>query len=369
MAGPEKPRIPALDGVRGVAILLVLIWHYGQNQLRGEPGTAVAALKQVLGFTWSGVDLFFVLSGFLIAGILIDQRQSPRYFQTFYIRRACRIFPIYYLNVLVFFGLALLAVGETGPLDRLFMSADVPFWSYATYTQNIYMGLHGAGTGGWLAVTWSLAIEEQFYLLLPFLIRFAPYRWLPYLLAWFILSAVTLRFAYPGLSAYINTPWRADALLLGALIAWALRDDAIQDWLRSTRTWLGTVAAAMAVGVVAAAWGGRLVLGGPITHFVLALLYAGVILVLLLSPRGVMDRMLSVRWLRWLGTISYAVFLVHVPISALVHYWIRGQFPSIASWADAAVTATALVLTLIVAQASYWLIERRMIALGHGAKY
>jgi peptidoglycan/LPS O-acetylase OafA/YrhL len=84
---------------------------------------------------------------------------------------------------------------------------------------------------------------------------------------------------------------------------------------------------------------------------------------------GAMSRMFSMRWLRWLGTISYAVFLVHVPISALVHSLIRHDFPAIGSWADAAVTAAALVLTLIVAQASYWLIERRMIALGHRAKY
>jgi peptidoglycan/LPS O-acetylase OafA/YrhL len=75
----------------------------------------------------------------------------------------------------------------------LYVSADVPFWSYATYTQNIYMGLYGTGTSGWLAVTWSLAIEEQFYLLLPFIIRFVPYRLLPYVMAWFVLSAVTRR--------------------------------------------------------------------------------------------------------------------------------------------------------------------------------
>lgn len=81
MSSQEKPRIPALDGVSGLAILLVLAWHYGQNQLRPVPGSAAAWVKQSLGFTWSGVDLFFVLSGFLIAGILIDQRARPRYFR------------------------------------------------------------------------------------------------------------------------------------------------------------------------------------------------------------------------------------------------------------------------------------------------
>ena len=98
----EPRRIPALDGLRGLAILLVLLWHYLQNLLRDELGPAAVQLKRALALSWSGVDLFFVLSGFLIAGLLLDHRGSERYFRTFYIRRVCRIFPLYYAHLALF---------------------------------------------------------------------------------------------------------------------------------------------------------------------------------------------------------------------------------------------------------------------------
>jgi peptidoglycan/LPS O-acetylase OafA/YrhL len=369
MSTDDKPRIPALDGIRGLAILLVLAWHYGQNQLHPESGFVIASIKKLLGFTWSGVDLFFVLSGFLIAGILLDNRASPRYFTTFYVRRTCRIFPIYYLNIAIFFILYLLAVDDAWPLDRLFMSADIPGWSYLTFTQNIYMGLEGTGASGWLAITWSLAVEEQFYLLLPVLIRFVPAHALPYLFMWLILSAVALRATYPGLVAYINMPWRADALLLGALIAWAVRDRVLLERLNTTRAWWGPIAATLAIAVIITGWSGRLVLGGPITHFAIAVMYASFMMVPILSPDGVVSRLLSTSWIRWLGTISYAVFLVHIPVSGFVHYFLRNDYPGIAGWQDALVTVAALLLTLFVAQLSYWLVERRIIALGHRVRY
>src|SRR5262249_59028385 len=96
-------RIPALDGLRGIAILLVLLRHaiFGVTSIQGiETHSALANFVIACGqLTWSGVDLFFVLSGFLIGGILLDARSSPRYFQTFYIRRAYRILPLYFLII------------------------------------------------------------------------------------------------------------------------------------------------------------------------------------------------------------------------------------------------------------------------------
>src|SRR5271163_530813 len=97
-------RIPQLDGIRGTAILLVIIWHFvvvpvTQAPHQGEIGRIVAHIGLL---TWSGVDLFFVLSGFLIGGILIDARDSPNYFSTFYVRRVFRILPIYLLVVVAY---------------------------------------------------------------------------------------------------------------------------------------------------------------------------------------------------------------------------------------------------------------------------
>jgi peptidoglycan/LPS O-acetylase OafA/YrhL len=103
-ASPTKLgfRLPELDGLRGCAILLVVIWHYVSQPANPAPGTVLALLVQPFKIAWSGVDLFFVLSGFLIGGILLDHRSSPRYFKTFYIRRICRIFPLYYFWIALY---------------------------------------------------------------------------------------------------------------------------------------------------------------------------------------------------------------------------------------------------------------------------
>jgi Acyltransferase family len=95
-------RLRQLDGLRGCAIIFVLLWHYVVCQLNAPPGTFLHTAKSWLSFTWSGVDLFFVLSGFLITGILLDNANAANYFRTFYIRRACRILPVYMLLLLAF---------------------------------------------------------------------------------------------------------------------------------------------------------------------------------------------------------------------------------------------------------------------------
>ena len=103
MSQPDRPdrgglpqRIPELDGVRGIAILLVVIWHYWIALVINDPLSGLyGAVVKSLYLTWSGVDLFFVLSGFLIGGILLDNREAPGYFKAFYARRVCRIFPLY----------------------------------------------------------------------------------------------------------------------------------------------------------------------------------------------------------------------------------------------------------------------------------
>ena len=109
-------RYPALDGLRGVAILMVLSWNFA-SELHPASGTALSYLQALARLNWSGVDLFFVLSGFLIGGILIDNRGAKNYFQVFYIRRACRIFPLYYLCLLGFL-IAVCIFGVTGSGHR-----------------------------------------------------------------------------------------------------------------------------------------------------------------------------------------------------------------------------------------------------------
>src|SRR5436305_1143464 len=134
-------RVPEWDGIRGVAILMVLLHHYA-NFARGMGGVA-GVITTVIPLLWTGVDLFFVLSGFLLGGILIDHRRSGNYFKTFYVRRICRIFPLYFLWLALFFALPFLFSPQTPPGWYLtIFHSEIPHfpnWGYLLLLQNIYM--------------------------------------------------------------------------------------------------------------------------------------------------------------------------------------------------------------------------------------
>jgi len=365
----NKTRISELDGIRGIAIALVLVWHYLQNQIKPEAGTLLAEIKNLLVFTWSGVDLFFVLSGFLIGGILLDNRNSENYFTTFYVRRICRIFPIYYLLILVLVLTAYLGIEVYPSIAWVFDLKNMPLWSYATFTQNILMVINNEGGPPWLSVTWSLAVEEQFYLLLPLMIRYVERERLPLLLLWFIISAPLLRATAPGLSAYINAPWRADCLLLGVLLAYGIRLPGFLETAKKYRHAIYSAFSALLICVGIMAWYSALALGGVFTHLVYALLYTLLLLIVLMNPDGQLSSFLRTRSLVWLGTVSYGVYLLHQGISSVLHSMLRQAHPAMVDIKSIGVTIAALTLTLFLSHISYYHFERRIIRLGHTFKY
>lgn len=364
-----RSRIPELDGVRGVAILMVLLWHYVQNQLVAEAGSVLASVKLSLGFAWSGVDLFFVLSGFLITGILLEQKGKSNYFKVFYIRRVCRIFPLYYLYLFIFILMLYVGAGESGFLNNLVRLDGVPVWSYATYTQNILMGLKNSAGPDWLGVTWSLAIEEQFYLVLPFIIYFISEKRLPVIFIWIVLTAIYFRFSMPGLSAYINTPWRADSLMIGALLAYYIRMPGFIAYIEARRRYLLVLLVLLTAGLFFANNAGKLSLGGAVTHISLAVLFGLLILYVIIYREGYIAGFMRSRMLMWLGGISYGVYLFHTNVSKIAHGLIRHAHPQISTWSEALVTMLALVVTLFLAQLSYRFFETRITAIGHKYKY
>src|SRR5882672_3129244 len=169
-------RIPELDGIRGLAILSVLCFHYISIQGNAPAGSFVDRLQRLVILGGTGVDLFFVLSGFLIGGILLDVKDSPRYFRAFYARRFFRIIPVYfawitvYILVVRFAGKYLLALshsGNTPPLGHL-------VYNHYLFLQNFYLDRFHNLAGAWFDHTWSLAVEEQFYLVTPLLVYFLP---------------------------------------------------------------------------------------------------------------------------------------------------------------------------------------------------
>ena len=246
-------RIRALDGLRGIAILLVLLDH---SVFSMQSSSRVLARFLAAGqITWSGVDLFFVLSGFLIGGILLDARESPRYFQTFYIRRAYRIFPLYSVVTFLFLMRHLpfrLLPGHFGDVSPL----TIPWWSYVTLTQNFWMAQQGWYGAVAMAVTWSLAVEEQFYLTIPLLVRMIRPRSLLYVLALVVAGAPLLRtlvrhtLPHGDYACYVLMPCRADALCLGVLSAMLVRDKRAWNLLLDKRKMLLGLTAILFVGVV-----------------------------------------------------------------------------------------------------------------------
>ncbi|MFZ1006070.1 MAG: acyltransferase, partial [Candidatus Sulfotelmatobacter sp.] len=250
----SQRRIPQLDGLRGIAVLSVVLFHYVLS-IPFPSGGAGARFQDCFRLGVYGVDLFFVLSGFLIGGILLDSRASPRYFRTFYLRRFHRIFPLYYLWLALYVALGLSAFSHLPPSIRAVWTGWRPTAVYALFLQNLVRKQLLGISAAWLGPLWSLAVEEQFYLLMPLAVRFLPKRRLAqFLVATIFLSplmrAVVSTWAYPRAVRYVATPLRADALAMGVLLALALRDQKWQARIARNLRWLYATIMLLLSGVI-----------------------------------------------------------------------------------------------------------------------
>ncbi|MDE0838744.1 MAG: acyltransferase, partial [Kiritimatiellae bacterium] len=226
-------RVRELDGIRGIAILMVLIWHYITCLPKHlVPGSIFKDLHTLTTAFWSGVDLFFVLSGFLIGGIILDNHLKHSFLKVFWIRRICRIFPVLFL--LLFLCWASVVFLNAERFSWLF-DGLMPWWTYPTFTQNIAMGQTGFFGGKFLGVTWSLAVEEQFYLVAPLLMLAVGKRTWTRAIVPLILFALLLRLSFPGFHGYVNAAFRMDSLLSGVLIAVIYRNEKVWRTLLSHR--------------------------------------------------------------------------------------------------------------------------------------
>lgn len=348
--GFERRHIPALDGIRGLAILLVLVWHY--LALDPPPGSALAYALVPLRLTYTGVDLFFVLSGFLIGGILVDTRGTHGYFASFFGRRALRILPLYVVVVTAFYLLVFLNGRGVDGL-ALATQAPLPFASYATLTQNIAMIRAGAVVNA-VSVTWSLAVEEQVYLILPLVVALCPPRRLSLAVALMIVVAFASRFFLSAETSYLLTLSRLDAIGAGMAAALVIRHPKWGPWLFSRPRVAYLALAAGALGYLLVLL--RVILPAPAGLTILAFSYVSVLVVVLADPEGWISRALQARWLQRLGLISYAAYLLHVPVLMLMHGLVlhRDQrYPLITDAASALATALALAVTSALATISW----------------
>ena len=314
-----RTRMPALDGLRGMAILLVFLYHYAGGSDQHPASLVLKGMYAITGLGWMGVDIFFVLSGFLITGILYDTRNDLGYFRKFYARRTLRIFPIYYLYV------ALVAVAGV---------AMGIHWRWLQASFLFYVGFPVAlawqqiiPASPYLRVThlWSLCVEEQFYLLWPLLIRLlSSSRRILAACAVILIAAPLLRvgvWASGTLSpawAYASLPCRMDDLAIGASLAILLRGSGGKHAKNAAPFVLFGSLAALAV---------LLLDSGSVSHdapgvftlgYSLIAMIAGSILVLGVTSEGVITSVLKQPELRLLGKYSYGFYLYHFPLVAVM---------------------------------------------------
>lgn len=363
-------RVIALDGVRGLAILLVVFWHYYACVPRPEWVTTIPLFESLAGYAWTGVPLFFVLSGFLIGRILIQQRGQPSYYRVFFLRRAVRILPLYFVALAAFaITRELLPPTENPALLRLF-GEGVPFWSHLVFAQNFFMAQQGHLGGEWLGVTWSLAVEEQFYLLLPFIVAVVRPGWLRPAVVGLILFGIIFRLLAlrVGLGTpaalIVLLPSRIDGFAAGMLIATQRG-----PWIApAAGRWIA------ALGVIACVWliylgrsASSVYLAGVYT--LIAVGYACVIWHVVSSARGRVAGLFAWKPLTWLGGVSYFVYLFHQPVNHLAHFTLRSEAPNLANAAGLAVTVCAFAIVLIGGELSRRWFEGPLIAWGKRWQY
>lgn len=347
--------LPVLDGLRAVAVLLVL-WCHVPSGIPDYPAWLGVA-HWLVGPGGLGVEIFFVLSGFLITRILLAERERAAPVRWFLLRRMLRIFPIYYLLLLILLPFR--------PLDELGWCAV-----YLANLRSITSSMSGP-----LEHTWSLCIEEHFYLLWPLVVAFAPLRWARRTLSWFVIPGAVVGAVVVGqlvtndggaltIVAH-GSPFRFASLGAGCLVAFA------EPWFtaaprRLLRLGLALLGAAMLIHphlvlLLGPTWSGT---GewvprtyAPVIGLVhSAVLGTGILLVTLHAQATRRSPLRALAWspLRAIGRISYALYLYHLPI-----YYVTVRVHPTPAWA-----ALAIALTFAAATVSYFAIERPILRVG-----
>jgi peptidoglycan/LPS O-acetylase OafA/YrhL len=357
LSGP----IPALDGLRGIAILLVACGHFiGAYPVRSSADHVVFS---VFRGGWCGVDLFFVLSGFLITGILVETRSSPNYFKAFYMRRVLRIFPLYYAFLAVwFFGLG--SVSSKFGWDPAAIGLDRQHW-YWLYISNWMVPAHDSIPA--LGHMWSLAVEEQFYLVWPLVVWIVGRRSLAWVCVVAVLAAPIVRCALLGYGSdapYEWTPARMDSLALGGLLAVSLRSHRAHAWIaRWWRVALGVALCGLAVVAIIERGFAFNTLAMQTAGYSLLALGAGAAIAGAIVGGTPFRRVFELRVLRSFGKYSYGIYVIHYPFYAIAVQTIAPYdlFATRAGYAAFMIGGIACCYAL--AWLSWHLFERHFLAL------
>jgi peptidoglycan/LPS O-acetylase OafA/YrhL len=353
-------RIPALDGLRGLLTLFVLFSHFFVEIPNG-----LGALY----FGWIAVLGFFALSGYLVGRLIIEKKDSGNFLPVFYLRRVCRTFPTYFLVSAAVLTISSLLANK----PWVHSHAELPAWSYFVFAQNVFIltrestGLH------WLAHTWTLALEEQFYLAAPLLFLLAKRRYWAALLTILCLTGFMLRAV--GISTGILTtaplvllPASLDVLCMGMLLAVMVKNNTI-DWER-WYIWLriAPIVCLILTFISLRLDGANQNFWTPIlTPFLVAM--ATTFFILMLAKDAPEANRFKSSLLRFFGNISYSIYLTHLGVLGLMHGLILGGSPSLGTSAQLMVTLAALVVTIALAWVMTVMIEEPITRWGRSFRW
>jgi len=340
-------RIPELDGLRGGAVLAVIASHY-----------AYTRLAPVLELGWAGVDLFFVLSGFLITGILRRTRTAEAYYGPFWKRRARRIWPLAFGVLAVYYGAAWLVAPSL---------LSQPFWIvFFLALQSVFAPALPADAPLWMrhyaGIAWSLSVEECFYVIWAPIVRLMERRGLFLLCALLIVGSPAIRFVIhrPTFPEYFLLVARADSLAWGAAAALLLEDGTFATTFRRRRQM--AVAAAIASVLLMLVWTGgmnRSLVTTAVLGYSVIDASAAVALLSLVVSSGTTFRAAQIArwgWLRYAGLVSYGMYMFHMPIFDLTRFLLSSDSRS--------TRVVALAVTAGVASLSWWYLEMPILNAG-----
>jgi peptidoglycan/LPS O-acetylase OafA/YrhL len=291
-----QQRTAQLDAVRGIAILIV-IFHNSLHKFPSLP------FQSLFSYGWLGVDLFFALSGFLITGILVDGKQAVGYFKNFYARRCLRILPLYY-SVLVFMFVIVPFLRPSA--GSAVIARSSPWWAYPFFLQN-FLVYESSSAAGPLGVTWSVGIEEQFYLVWAVVVRYCSLAQLRCITVAVVCLSPVLRLylSLHHVDLYSNLFCRLDGLMAGAFLAIAVRSNTFLPARFLKAAWL-SVFLALPLVFVTEAFHARW-----ITFSLSAVASAAFLYLSLFATQKWFRVVLKRRWLLYTGTISYGLYLLH----------------------------------------------------------
>ena len=352
-------RIPALDGVRGFMTIVVMVSHYF--------GEVEHGFQAVTG-GWIAVTMFYVLSGFLIARLILQKGEHANFFKVFYIRRICRTFPIYFVCVAL-----ISAITSFWHFHESYENPHFPLTAYLTFTQNFWMATTGSIGEHWLSPTWTLALEEQFYLMAPALILLVPRQHLLKLLVAMMGFAVAARYwvyDFSSLNSYaaaVLLPTRLDVLVAGVLAVVLLR----QDWINWSKLDLFLRILPIPLMVMTMA---LKLLGGEesrIFSILSPLLMSSACAAFLMSlVRGAPEaKRFQGKISGFFCNISYAVYLTHLLVLGLMHNLLLGTAPDVANSTQILVTIAAMPVTVALSYVLTKFVEAPITNFGRSFKW